>query len=103
MPSPVVPSALIMAGGSSSRMRCTFGKQHKALVKILGLSMLERNLLTLLAHDIREIFLSVNEVEAAVLAFARGRGQEIARAGGAELRIVVEKRPLGTIGVARDI
>jgi GTP:adenosylcobinamide-phosphate guanylyltransferase len=95
-------SALIMAGGRSSRMRADLGR-HKALVNVLGLSMLERNILTLLSHNVREIFLAVGAVERSVLAFARGRGQGIARAGGAELKVFVEKLPLGTIGVARAI
>jgi dTDP-glucose pyrophosphorylase len=96
-------SALIMAGGRSSRMRADLGRQHKALVNVLGVSMLERNILTLLSHHVQEIFLAVGAVERAVLAFARGRGQRIARAGGAELRVFIEKRPLGTIGAARAI
>jgi NDP-mannose synthase len=95
-------SALIMAGGRSSRMRADLGG-HKALVNVLGLSMLERNILTLLSHNVREIFLAVGAVERSVLAFARSRGQGIARAGGAELKVFVESLPLGTIGVARAI
>ena len=65
--------------------------------------MLERNILTLLSHNVREIFLAVGAVERSVLAFARGRGQKVARAGGAELKIFIEKLPLGTIGAARAI
>jgi NDP-mannose synthase len=100
---PVMTTALIMAGGRSSRMRASLGRQHKALVKVLGVSMLERNILTLLSHNIREIFLAVGAAERSVLAFARGRGQKVARAGGAELKIYIEKLPLGTIGAARAI
>lgn len=65
--------------------------------------MLERNILTLLSHNVREIFLAVGAVEKSVLAFARGRGQKVARAGDAELKIFIEKLPLGTIGAARAI
>lgn len=96
-------TALIMAGGRSSRMRASLGGQHKALVKVLGVSMLERNILTLLSHNVREIFLAVGAVERSVLAFARGRGQKVARAGGAELKLFIEKHPRGTIGAARAI
>jgi len=103
MDPPVVPPALIMAGGRSSRMRAGLGKRHKALVNVLGVSMLERNILTLLSHNIREIFLAVGAVERSLLAFARGRGQRIARAGGADLKLFIEKFPLGTIGAARAI
>jgi mannose-1-phosphate guanylyltransferase/phosphomannomutase len=96
-------AALIMAGGRSSRMRASLGKQHKALVKVLGVSMLERNILTLLSHDVREIFLAVGASERSVLAYARGRGQRVARAGGAELKLYIEKHPRGSIGAARAI
>jgi mannose-1-phosphate guanylyltransferase/phosphomannomutase len=96
-------TALIMAGGQSSRMRASLGRQHKALVKVLGLSLLERNILTLLSHNVQEIFLAVGAVEKSVLEYARGRGRKIARAGGAELKLVIEKLPLGTIGAARAI
>ena len=84
-------------------MRASFGRQHKALVKVLGLSLLERNILMLLSHNIREMFLAVSAVETSVLKFARGRGRKIARAGGAELKLFIEKLPLGTIGAARAI
>jgi dTDP-glucose pyrophosphorylase len=96
-------TALIMAGGRSSRMRASLGKQHKALVKVLGMSMLERNILTLLSHNVREIFVAVGALERSVLAYARGRGQRVARAGGAELKLFIEKHPRGTMGAARAI
>jgi NDP-sugar pyrophosphorylase family protein len=100
---PLKTAALIMAGGRSLRMRSSLGKQHKALVKILGVSMLERNLLALLSHNIREIFLAVSAREKTILAYARGRGLRLARAGGAELKLIVEVSPRGTIGAARAI
>ncbi len=99
----VMTAALIMAGGRSSRMRASFGRTHKALVKVLGVSMLERNILTLLSHNIREIFLAVGTAERSLLAFARGRGHRVAYAGGAELKVFIEKYPLGTIGAARAV
>ena len=42
--------ALIMAGGCSLRMRASLGGRHKAMVEVLGVSMLERNIMALLAH-----------------------------------------------------
>jgi NDP-mannose synthase len=96
-------TALIMAGGRSSRMRASLSRQHKALVKVMGVSMLERNILTLLSHNVRQIFLAIGAAERSVLAFARGRGQRVARAGGADLKVLIEKHPLGTIGAARVV
>lgn len=92
-----------MAGGRSSRMRACLGRTHKALVKVLGLSMLERNLLTLLSHNVREIFLAIGCGERSLLAFAQGRAHKIAHAGGAELKVFIEETPLGTIGATKAI
>jgi len=84
-------------------MRASLGGTHKALVKVLGVSMLERNLLTLLSHNVREIFLAIASVEKSLLAFARGRGHRVAHAAGAELKVFIEEHPLGTIGAARTV
>ncbi len=51
--------ALIMAGGRSSRMRASVPR-HKAMVEVLGLSMLERNLIMLAGHGFRDIAIAVN-------------------------------------------
>jgi len=96
-------SAIIMAGGQSLRMRESLGPEHKALVKVLGVPMLERNLLALLSYGFREIFLAVNVKEKPVLAFARSRATALARACNAELKLIVEKQPLGTIGAAAEV
>jgi len=92
-----------MAGGRSLRMRASLGAGHKALVEILGLSMLERNIRALLSHGIQEIVVAISSREKALAAFALGRGAQLARAGGAKLGVHIEKRPLGTIGAAREI
>lgn len=96
-------TAIIMAGGRSSRMRASLGRTHKALVEVLGVSMLERNLLMLLSHNVTEIFLAVGRAERSLLAFARGRAQKIAYAGGAELEVFIEETSLGTMGAAKAI
>lgn len=92
-----------MAGGRSLRMRSSLGSEHKALVKVLGVPMLERNIMALLSHGFCEIFLAVSAGEGSLLAFARGRATQLAYAGGAQLEIIVEEPALGTIGVAREI
>jgi NDP-mannose synthase len=96
-------SAIIMAGGQSLRMRESLGREHKALVKVLGVPMLERNLLALLSHGFREIFLAVNAKEESVLAFAEARATQLVRACNAELKLIVEKQPLGTMGAAAKV
>ena len=52
--------ALIMAGGRSERMRATLGCQHKALVRVLGVCMLERNICKLLSFGFREIVVAIS-------------------------------------------
>jgi NDP-mannose synthase len=98
-----MPIALIMAGGRSLRMRASLGGRHKAQVEILGVSMLERNILALLAHGFHDIVVAISAQEKALITLARGRAARLARAGGATLRVHLERLPLGTIGVARTI
>jgi NDP-sugar pyrophosphorylase family protein len=56
-------TGLIMAGGRSARMRTTLGPTHKALVPILGTSMLERNICAFVARGIRRIVVAINATE----------------------------------------
>lgn len=95
--------ALIMAGGRSERMRASSGPQHKALVRILGLSMLERNLCKLLSFGFREIVIAINSQESELERYVAERGQALAAARGARLRCLKEDWPRGTIGSAREL
>lgn len=92
---------LIMAGGKSSRMRASFGDQHKALVPVLGTPMLERNLTWLLALGFREIYLAIGEGEYPLLEFAQARCLPLVSSFGAHLELLVERIPLGNIGACR--
>src|SRR5436190_7199313 len=94
-------SVLIMAGGRSSRMRSSLGRTHKALVPILGVPMLERNLIWLLALGFREIYVAVAEAEREVIDFANTRCRSLASAFDAKLELVMETTPLGNIGACR--
>jgi NDP-mannose synthase len=95
--------ALIMAGGRSERMRASAGPQHKALARILGLSMFERNLCQLLSYGFREIVIAINAQESELERYIAGRGQALVAACGARLQCLKEDRPLGTIGIARQL
>jgi dTDP-glucose pyrophosphorylase len=95
--------ALIMAGGRSERMRASSGPQHKALVRILGLSMLERNLCKLLSFGFREIVVAINAQESELERYVADRGMALAAARGARLQCLKEDVPLGTIGIAREL
>jgi len=89
---------LIMAGGRSDRMRSSLGPSHKALVPVLGVPMIERNIRSLLARGIRQIVVATNAKEREIEAYVLTRGAElVAKAGGA-IECLREEEPLGTIG-----
>jgi NDP-mannose synthase len=94
-------AAMIMAGGRSSRMRATNDSRHKALVPVLGVSMLERNLCALLESGFRDITIAFAADEPAIDAFVANRGKALADACGATVVPFREMSPLGTIGAVR--
>src|SRR5215216_2928389 len=95
--------ALIMAGGRSERMRATFGRQHKAMVRVSGVPMLERNICKLLSFAFSEIVIAVNSQEPEIVEYILTRGRALALARGASLGYLKEEEPLGTIGIARKL
>jgi NDP-mannose synthase len=92
--------ALIMAGGRSERMRATGGPRHKALVRVLGVPMLERNICALIASGFRDIFVAFNASETEIEDWLHRRGIPLARAGSATLECLKERQPLGNMGIA---
>ena len=94
--------ALIMAGGASKRMHASGQSTHKALIEVLGVPLLERNLMTLLAHGLRDIAVSCS-VGSAVQEYVEQRGRALVRSQGGTLSIVTEKKPLGNVGAARAV
>ena len=94
--------ALIMAGGQSARMRATLGTTHKALIPVLGVTMLERNLCKLLSAGFRSIVVAVSEHEPEIVEEVETRGRALAEATGASIECFKEEQQLGTIGVARE-
>jgi len=93
-------AAVIMAGGQSERMRATLGPHHKALVPVLGMPMLERNLCKLLSAGFDDIVVAVSIHEPEIADFVRTRGRALAKAQHATIECLIERQPLGTIGVA---
>jgi NDP-sugar pyrophosphorylase family protein len=79
-------------------MRSTVNQTHKALVDVLGVPMIERNLLALLAQGFRDVIVAVNCREREVLDYVNGRATQLAHRRGATLRCQIETTPLGTIG-----
>jgi mannose-1-phosphate guanylyltransferase len=96
-------TALLMAGGRSERMRSMAGGDHKALVPVLGIPMIERNLRVLLDQGFKDIVVAVNVKEMAIIHYLSGPGKALTQAAGAFLRSYEEVTPLGTIGAAGAI
>jgi NDP-mannose synthase len=94
---------LIMAGGASSRMRTNGATPHKALVPILGVPLIERNILTLLGAGIRDLVVSVNAHEAELIDYIHVRGRALASSRSARMECLEESTPLGTIGAAAGL
>lgn len=94
-------AVLIMAGGRSSRMRASAGAPHKALVPVLGVPMLERNIAWLLAGGFTDLHVAVAAEESTLLDFVHGCAQPLAAAFGARLSLLVEPSQLGTLGACR--
>jgi dTDP-glucose pyrophosphorylase len=91
-------TAVVMAGGRSARMRASAGPAHKALVPVLGVSLLERNLCALLAEDFRRIAVAVSAQEPEVERYVLERGRALAAARNVRLDCLKETSPRGTIG-----
>jgi NDP-sugar pyrophosphorylase family protein len=94
--------ALIMAGGRSERMRATAGPLHKALIPVLGIPLLERNIRMLLEAGLQDIVVAVSSDEPAIGQYLDSSGRTLAESYGAHLAILWERNPLGTIGSARE-
>lgn len=96
-----MPAALIMAEGHSTRMRTSSDAPHKALVAVLGVPLVERNLLWLLASGLEDVYIAAAADEPALLEYIDGRGRALAASFGARLTLLIERAPLGTLGAAR--
>jgi len=95
--------AVIMAGGRSARMRATAGPVHKALVPVLGVALLERNLCALLAQGFRDVAVAVSAHEPDVERWVLGRGRALATAVKARLECLRETSARGTIGAVAGL
>ncbi|REK09978.1 MAG: hypothetical protein DWQ37_17925 [Planctomycetota bacterium] len=91
-------TALIQAGGKSQRMRRTLGPTHKALVPVLGVPILERNLCQLLVSGFEHVVIVTSQAEGDIAQYVETRGTDLATARGASIECLVEPEPLGTIG-----
>jgi NDP-sugar pyrophosphorylase family protein len=92
--------AIIMAGGRGSRMRESGRTEPKPLVQVGGVPLIERNLFALFRHNFRHICVAVAADAEPLRAWLQSRGTALAGAMGAQLRVVEETVPLGSMGAA---
>jgi NDP-sugar pyrophosphorylase family protein len=95
--------AVINAGGRSERMAASGVALHKALVPVLGVPLVERNLVVLLEQGFQDIIIVVSAKTPAVEAFVRGRATALAAARGAIVECVQEFDARGNMGIAGQI
>jgi NDP-mannose synthase len=95
-------TALVMAGGRGERLRASGTPVPKPLLPILGVPLLERNLLALLASGFRDIAVAVPSHTPEIEAFVESRCRRLADSYAARLTVLVERAPLGNIGAARE-
>jgi NDP-sugar pyrophosphorylase family protein len=98
-----VTTALVMAGGRGERMRASGIAIPKPLVTVGGVTLLERNLITLLDSGMRDIVVVTPAHSPEITDFVRDRCQHLASSRGCDLRVYVEEQPLGNIGAAAEI
>src|SRR6516225_2384840 len=59
----VTTTAIIMAGGRSERMRAAGEHTHKALLRVAGQTMLERNIRSVFWHGLRDVVVVSSQQE----------------------------------------
>src|SRR3954465_7950497 len=96
-------AAPVMAGGRGERLRASGTTLPKPLVPVLGVPLLERNLLTLLDAGFREITVAVPSHPPEIGLFVEGRARRLADSYAATLAVLEEREPLGNIGAAREV
>ena len=96
-------AALVMAGGRGERLKASGTLVPKPLLPVLGVPLLERNLLTLLATGFRDITVAIPSHTPEIEAFVQRRCRRLADSYAARLAVLVERAPLGNIGAAREV
>ena len=95
--------ALIMAGGSGTRMRDSGELVPKPLVRVAGTSLIERNVQQLIKFGFEEVIVSVSETAVELRTFLADRIECVARHLGVRLDYLVENERLGNMGCIRGL
>lgn len=97
-------NVLIMAGGQSSRMRNSTGKTlHKALATVFDIPLVELNLLNAYLHGCSKIWISVSVNELDLIDYLKILKSNYEEKLGLQIRMIIEKEPLGTIGAVQFV
>lgn len=91
----MIDQAVILAGGKGTRLASRLNGAPKPLVDVLGVPLLERQVLALRAAGLRRLIVLVNHEAGQIADFCAGRGH-----WGLDLAIVGDGAPRGTAGAA---
>ena len=91
-----------MAGGKSLRMKRSTSGLHKALVPVVGVPMIDRNLFRLLYHGFKTITIAIKASDSGIREHVTEYGSKVASAFEAKVHFQEEFVPLGTIGAAAE-
>lgn len=94
---------LVMAGGQGERIRRSIGPIPKPLLPVLGIPLLERNLMMLVRQGLRDVVVSVPGGIPEIKQFTLTRGRDLIEAAGGTLDIIEEGEPRGNIGCAAEL
>jgi NDP-sugar pyrophosphorylase family protein len=94
---------LVMAGGQGERIRRSVGPIPKPLLPVLGIPLLERNLMMLIHQGLPDVVVSVPDAIPEIKKFALTRGRNLMEAAGGSLDIIEEVQPRGNIGCASEL
>ena len=96
-------TCLVMAGGAGERMRRSGATVPKPLVRVAGASLLQHNVVALLHAGFDDLHIAVGAGAQDVIEHAGGTCRELAQRSGASLEVIVEERPLGSMGALHRI
>jgi NDP-sugar pyrophosphorylase family protein len=94
---------LIMAGGQGARARRSIGPIPKPLLRVRGVTLIDRNLTSLLRQGMRDIVVSVPASLPQIKQFVLSHERYLIESAGGTLEIIEEDSPRGNIGCAAEL
>src|ERR1700748_2062486 len=90
--------AMVMAGGSGTRMARAGGRVVKPLIQVAGATLLERNIRQLARHGFDSVIVVISATASDIAVHVRRELVPAAAAAGCSVEIALEDKPLGNFG-----